>query len=167
MQRDENGQSFATGEDSLLRDQVLAGLRGIEDWQDPVLEVVGEALDDYLANDIGVRLCSPRLRELIDDIASENDAIHWLDARVVFERSEFPFFVLHFLSFPDVLDPIKTLRARGGFVVRPVVSRARLQGHKVFSFAGGVTRLIVDSDIRNAVEYSRCTGVDFAPVRMS
>lgn len=165
---DRDGAPVAYGVDDPDRDQILAEPGTVDDWDALELEVKGGEPTDYLANNVGVRLCSARLRDVIEQQRCDDDRLQWLEVQVVDEAGvKHPFFVLHLVSHPDVLDPQRTITARGSFVVKPVLSGAKAVGHRVFSFAGATTRLVIADVVRRAILDAGCTGVDFAKVPVS
>lgn len=146
------------------RDRRLIEPGRVIDWSTLVLRAAAVTLSDYLANDAGVRLCSPLLRDIIDEKRGEKDHVQWLDALVINGAGgRHDYFVLHLETVPDVLDLDRSIKASDQFIVKPVVSRLRAEGHHVFGFAGATTRLIVSRELKTAIGRS-CTGVDFAPV---
>lgn len=111
-----------------------------------------------------VRLCSPRLRDLIDAVSSELDEYQWLDAAIVTPEERVTYFILHFPRLADVLDESATTRSRTGSLVRPVISNARAEGRRIFGLSYRL-RTVVDQVMHDAVVESGCTGLEFAPLR--
>jgi Immunity protein family (Imm11) len=162
---DREGAPVAYGTDDPERDQLLAEPGHVDNWPELKLAVHGGQPTDYLANNVGARLCSVLLRDLLDQRRSSDDEVQWLDVEVVDQiGTKHNYYLLHLVSHPDVLDPQRTIRARGEFVVKPVLSRARVGNHRVLSFPGATTRLIVADDVKRAIEGAACTGVDFEAV---
>ena len=142
----------------------LADLRRVVDW--PPLQLMIDAEPaDYLVNDAVVRLCSPRLRSVIDTVGGEVGDLQWLDASVATSTGEvLRYFVLHFPSLPDVLDRGQTL-TNGPHVVRPVVSLTRAAGYHILGFNPGGIRTIVSAELKRAIVEVGCTGVGFENVK--
>jgi hypothetical protein len=165
---DREGAPVAYGADDAGRDQVLEEPGEVADWLPVELEVRGGDPTDYLANNIGMRLCSARLRDVVEQQRGDGDQLQWLEVQVVDESGvKHRYFVLHVPTHPDVLDPRRTIWAGESFVVKPVLSRDKLQGLRVFSFAGATTRLVVADVVRRAILDAGCTGVDFAKAPVS
>ncbi len=162
---DEGAASVAHAEDDPDRDAALCEPGRVEEWCPLSLRLTGREAADYLANNAGARLCSPLLRDVIDEHLTPEHGVQWLDAAVV-DRSgqRKPYFVLHFTSHPDVLDERRSITARGNFVVKPVIARSRAEAYHAFSFPGGSTRIIVSNQLKDAIEAAGCSGVDFAAV---
>lgn len=143
---------------------LLAEPGTVEDWQPLELDLEDQVSTDYLANDIGIRLCSPRLRAVLDSKRGAKDQLQWLAALVRDRQGAREYSILHFPDLPDVLDPQRTIKARGWFVVKPVIALNSTDGHTVFSFAGAKTRVIVSDTVRRAIIEAECSGVDFSPI---
>lgn len=163
--RDQPDTGVAHGTDDAGRDEWLAAPGPVEGWTNLELTLLSGNLTDYLANDVGVRLCSKLLRDLIDEHRAIQDELQWLEASVANNGGQIHrYFVLHLPSYPDVLHPTRTITARGGFVVKAVLDRTAVEGRTVFSFPGGTETLIVSSELKRAIESAGCTGVDFSRV---
>lgn len=155
----------AYGDDAPGRDKVLDEPGRVADWPGLELSVRGGGPTDYLANNLGVRLCSSLLRGVLEQQRGPEDDLQWLPAIVIDETgTRRPYFVLHLTSHPDVLDPQRTIWAKGSFVVKPVLSRQKVDGHRVFSFPGASIRLVIAEPVKTAIQRAACTGVDFATV---
>jgi hypothetical protein len=146
------------------RDLRLVEPGRVSEWVEARLLVDREPTD-YLANDLGVRLCSARLRQVIDEAKGPDDVLQWLPVDVVGPHGRHAtYYVLHLVTHPDVLDRQLSIVGRQGFVVRPVIDLRRVAAHRVFGFPGANTRLIVAESVRRAIETRSCTGIEFATV---
>jgi hypothetical protein len=156
----------ARGDYDTARFALLAELGHISDWSPPSLAVDGTPTD-YLANELGIRLCSAKLRDLIESARAEADELQWLDAVVHDDSgSHISYFVPHFPSALDVLDPDETLFAPdGSTVVRPAISLARADSHVVFSYSPFGVAMVVAAELRRAIVAAGCTGVYFGSIR--
>ncbi len=120
-------------------------------------------LTDYLANDLVVRLCSQRLREVID-AKRASEAVLWIPAAVeVPTGSQHVYSVLRLVPDPSILDPQRTLYARGEFVVRPIFRREALGTRPLVSFPTASVSLVVSAALRSALQQAGITGLEFAP----
>jgi hypothetical protein len=151
---------FATEERFLLPD-----VGNVEAWQ-PLLGVLRRGrFCDYLASDLGVRLCSPLVRNILDESATPADDLQWLPAEVASSQgSPRSYFILHFPSQLDVIDRSKSLMA-GDVVVRPLLRAERFVGHSVFTYqgGGGIT-LYLRGDVERRLKAAGCTGLQFSGV---
>lgn len=154
---------LASGEDDVERGLALALPEPVSVWSDLELSVDGAHVDlpDYLANDIGLRLCSPLLRDVIEDQRSPVDNLQWLpvDVRTA-DGMVHEYFALHFLWPLNSIDRDRSILA-GDFVVKPVLSAELLGDRAVFSLPGRTTTMFVEAAVRRAIELAGCTGIEF------
>ena len=145
----------------------LSDRRRVEDWKPLALELRDGTFADYLASNLGCRLCSERLRSILHDHASPLDQIQWLNVEVFRGTEKRTYAILHFPSPPDVLNMTMSIVA-GDFVVKPVLSKQAVEGHDVFSFPnGGELPLFVSEPVKRAIVAAGCTGLELsqAPIR--
>ncbi len=136
----------------------------VRDWEIIDLELSDGDFPDYLASDLGCRMCSQNLRDLLIDHAAPRDSFQWLEVRVTKEWDSRAYFILHFPNPPDVLDELKTIFA-DDFVVKPVVSAAKAHGHQVFAYPKcGTLALFVAPVVKEAIEAAGYTGMVFSPL---
>ena len=135
----------------------------VADWNTLVLEFADGEYSDYLASDLGCRLCSERLKVVLDSHTGPSDEIQWLKVLVRHGTEERPYYVLHFPNPPDVLDKKKTIFAGGDFVVKPVLSKESARGHRVFAYPNcGCLPLFVCEDVKNEIKKEKLTGMVFS-----
>lgn len=127
----------------------------------------GEALD-YLGNNVGVRLCSPKLRAIIERF-SPPGRIQWLEAPVSGEGTEsVSYSILHFIENPDVIDWDASIVAGSNrSIVKAVLLGDQLEGEDVFGFGTGTLRIVVSNRVRDAIVEAGCTGIEFSGVPVS
>jgi hypothetical protein len=139
----------------------------VREWT-PLRWLVDGTPTDYLANDLALRLCSPRLRAVIESALSPDDEVQWLDAPVRDQAgNEALYHVLHVVSRPDVWDDARTIRVGGSKIVKPVVDVGLVGSRQVIAMPGEVTRLIIAGALREAIEGAKCTGLDYTKVAAS
>jgi len=120
---------------------------------------------DYQQNDLGWRLCSPRMRAIIDTHKSKIDEVDWIDALITAERSkEHRYFVVHFPSpLPlAVLDRRRTVfnPSNPRRVIKPALNHQAVDGHNVFTYEGGFEPWFVSQNIRDALLAASCDKVE-------
>ena len=165
--RDVADAPVAYGTDDPVGDGLLAEPGRPDHWPRLDLTVDEGVPTDYLANNLGVRLCSPRLRAILDQAAGPADELQWLDARVIDEHGSRPYHVLHFPTVPDVLDRERTIWVDDELVVMPVIASGKVADHRIFTIPGGGGRIIVANDVRLAIRAARCTGITFSRVAVT
>jgi hypothetical protein len=132
----------------------------VDGWKPLLLDLKDGDYPDYLASNLGCRLCSERLRAILQTHASSSDILEWLEVTVRKQGEERPYFVLHFPQPPDVLDKKKTIFA-GSFVVKAVLSREAATGHQVFAYPKcGCLPLFISEEVKQAIQAEQCIGME-------
>jgi hypothetical protein len=140
----------------------------VNDWKPIVVEVRDGDYCDYLACNIGGRICSKKLRDIINQNASTHDDLQWLDLSAIKNGEKQVYYMLHFPYPPDVLNIDRTLFVKNtDIVVRPVFSRIRCESFNVISFYEnmGVSWYIRDF-VKKAIQAAGCTGIEFSQARV-
>ena len=156
------GMSYAENEDIF----VLPETGEVKSWNIIRFTIKDGFYNDYLPNDLGLRLCSEKLRNIIDENKSIYDNIQWLKAIVKdINGNEFIYYLLHFPIQYDVLDLNKTLFVGNNLIVKAVLNKSKINAHKVFSFpTAGNSRFIISEDIRKNIEVNNCIGINYSKV---
>ena len=139
----------------------------IEDWEPLRLKITEGEFADYLANDLGVRLCSENLKNLLQKHATHYDKIQWLPVEVEKDEEIRIYSILHFPKSPDILNHNNSIYA-GDFVVKPVFLKEAISRNNVFSYLkAGNLKLFISEPVKLAIEDERCTGMEIsrAPVK--
>ena len=140
----------------------------VDGWESPVLNVPSGEVTDYLANDMGLRLCSQQLRSVVETQRSGRDQQQWLPVTVTAEGETFPFFAFHFPEPPNVLDQTETLFSGGEFDVKPVLAKAACAAHRVFCYPKNEGHaLFVSDSVKNEIQKRSLTGMEFQRASMS
>src|SRR5262249_41110012 len=108
------------------------------------------------------RLCSAKLRSILESNAGVADMLQWLEIAVCGLGEKRTYHILHFPAPPDVLDHDKTLYQPKHVVLKPVLSQEKAKSHHVFTYpqAGGL-KLFVSRRVRTAIRTGACTGIQF------
>lgn len=131
-------------------------------WNPVTLDLVDGEFADYLGSNLGCRLCSSRLKSILESHASDCDDIQWLPVVVQLGTIKKEYSILHFPNPPDILHKNKTIFV-DDFVVKPVFSADAIGQHQVFSYPrGGELPLFVTHAVKKAIESEGCTGMDIA-----
>jgi hypothetical protein len=137
----------------------------VHSWKPITLFLKEGEFSDYLANDLGWRLCSEKLMHVIERCRGESDAIVWLPLYVEDAYgNKKPYFVLHLPDKLDILDKEKTIFVTGEVIVKGVLDSSKVEGRCVFSFPGDMLRLIVAQEVKEIIEQAGCTGIEFSKV---
>jgi hypothetical protein len=137
----------------------------VDKWTVPTLKIQDGDYPDYLASNLGCRLCSERLKGLLSRHCSASDVLQWLEVRVQKDGQERVYYMLHFPIPPDVLHKTKTIFAGADFVVKPVLSKTAVGDHRVFTYPKNEgLPLFVSAEVKLAIEFLGCTGIEFSRV---
>ncbi len=147
----------------------------IGQWQTPVYKIAGKFADLLEGTDRAL-LCSPRLRQMIDQHRGERDVIQWLDVDVESKENQVRrYSLLHLPELLDVLDqehskimePAPDDESR--YVAVPCLRRAAAEDHHVFAVMCppplfGVNGTFVSDEMRKAINSLTPTGILFRGV---
>lgn len=138
----------------------------LKSWLPISLELKDGIYADYLANDVGGRLCSEKLKSIIDKHLSEDDSIQWLEVEVKSNttRELKKYFFLHFPQNFDILDKTKTIWV-GDMVVKPVLKPESVKNHNIVTYPSNMgIAFFVSDEIKSAIKKEKITGLDFSKV---
>ncbi len=140
----------------------------IESWQ-PIpftkRKEDGE-LADFLSSDVCKRICSPKLKQVIDqNLTSKDILIQWLPVMITKEENgdAFDYFYLHFPEVCDSLDEEETISDPDPdwpIIQDPYFSLEKIDGKSICNCRGSST-LIMSKDLRKAIMEAECTGLKF------
>jgi hypothetical protein len=158
---DEASVPVAEGVDDPERDRLLSGRDRVQDWSVPRLKVESDELVDYLPNNLGIRLCSVRMRDLIDVHLAPGDSVQWLPAEVVdIYGTGHDYFVLHIPGDDDVLNGSRSIMA-GDFVVKPVIDVDKVKGRHMFRLPEAMLTVFVSAELKRVLSEAAITGAHF------
>lgn len=147
--------------DDPKRDRLLSGRDPVQDWSAPRLTIESDELVDYLPNSLGVRLCSRRMRDLIDANLGPSDIVQWLPTEVVdIYGTSHDYLVLHLPGDDDVLNESRSIMA-GDFVVKPVIDARKVKDRQVFRLPEAMLTAFVSGEMRAKLADAAITGVHF------
>jgi hypothetical protein len=137
-------------------------------WTIPTFELrdasADASLSDLLANNAAMRLCSKKMRDILEMWRSPSDLVEWLPVEVKSGGKNHPYFIPHLLEELDVLDLSRSIIARGTplFVIKPYLNLERIGGHQVFRYKGGSDLVLcISNEVRLALLKEGCTGCRF------
>ncbi len=146
-----------------LLDKVMDG-GSIEDWQAPEYTLKGSILVDYQPEVNGLRLCSEKMKRVLEDVTGPQDTIQWLPAVIKDDAGHrHPYWVLHFPDRPDILDVEETEYRASPLPVKAAISQKRAEGrHVMWSPDGSTVAFVVSEETKDELEKAECTGVLFS-----
>ncbi len=120
-------------------------------------------LADFLSTDITKKLCSPKLKQVIDqNLTSKDMPVQWLPVTITKEENgdTFSYFYPHFPEICDSLDEEETTFSPRGTVMRPCFSLTKIKDRSICNCRRSST-LIMSKDLRKAIMEAECTGLKF------
>jgi hypothetical protein len=137
----------------------------IDNWKPiPFKKISNEGeLADFLSSDICKRICSSKLKKIIDQNHTADDIpIQWLPVTITKEENgeTFEYFYLHFPEVCDSLDEEYSLFNRLGVPERIGFSFSKIENKSICNCKGSST-LIMSKDLRKAILDAGCTGLKF------
>jgi hypothetical protein len=136
----------------------------VRDWQPLDLTLRGGEYADYLANSVGLRLCSVKMRDVIEAAVSPNDVIQWLNANVYYENQKRDYFAIHFpMDFPVINKKESTYF--NDSLIRPVLAKDGVHERQIFGIPGalGLTTYISEK-LKRMIMATRLAGMSFSEV---
>ena len=133
----------------------------IDSWKSINLDLRYGGYADYLSSDLGGRLCSEKLRDLIDKNISDNDYVQWLDANVIDGSECKKYYFLHFPKNIPVVNKDRSIFA-GDMVVKVVLDAKIVSPLSIFTLPDEVGRtLFVSEKVKKIISENNITGVSF------
>lgn len=136
----------------------------VENWLERELSLRDGIYSDYQASDLGMRLCSEYMKEVLDANHASVDECQWLPARVVSENETRQYFALHFPVSYDVLDERESLMGPGG-VIKPVLKLEEVSYRSLFGIPDSCIRFVVSDRMMEAMVSASLSGITFSKVR--
>ena len=127
----------------------------------------GGKITDYLANSFAFRLCSERLRDVLESNRGKDDVVQWLETIVKRPNgTDARYWAVHFPEAANVIDLEKSTPA-GPVILKAVLDPDLVTGRRLLGFPGESVRLIVAADVKRAIDVAQCTGMAFSAVPMA
>ena len=140
----------------------------ITNWNPILLNLKDGSFSDYQANSEACRLCSSKLRSIIDRNKSPQDQIQWLPMVVKDEHGEErEYFILHFPVIYDVIDRENSTYFGEDQLIKPVFSLRKIGRHKVFNYDSyNFFSFFISEDIRKDIEKEKCTNLNISKIQV-
>ena len=155
------------GIDIIEKRYILLYNKRIDDWDPPIFELEEGGYTDYQNNNQRLRLCSLKLRKILEQNASEYDILQWLEATVRHEGEDRTYYALHFPEPADVINKEKSKYSKSdGKLIVPRLSRALCEKYNIFtilkpSLSIASISLYVRENVKRDIEAAGCTGMEF------
>ena len=138
----------------------------IDHWEPILLILQDGPFSDYQGNLEAARLCSSKLKKIVEEYQSPIDEIQWLSMYVRDANGkQRDYFILHFPFEYDVIDWGKSITIQKNTVVKPVLSKEKVKGHQIFNYTSGAfITCVVSEDLKRAIHRAGCTGMSFLKI---
>lgn len=129
--------------------------------------VDGEFVEDYQANDLGWPLMSLKMKSVIDRFcAPHENQLSWQPAAVTTGRGEtISYYIPKFLDEIDVIDREKSKVIDGPLgevIIKACFSLDKVKKLDFFPLPKSEIRLIVSDGLKNEIEKTPLSGIDFS-----
>jgi hypothetical protein len=119
---------------------------------------------DYMANDLGLRLCSPKLRKIIDETTGTSDIRQWLEVKIKYDDRMISYFILHFPDGFVKLNRKKTVYGPMETIIKAVFDGNEASLRTLFTYKGSSTQILAISEVlQKKIIDSECVGIEFEP----
>jgi hypothetical protein len=140
---------------------------------DSLLEL-SEIWLDYQPNNLAWPLMSERLKSVIDNNLTGNEAIDWIECKVIGLNDVRSYYILRFNKLLDVLDINKTLFVDGtDHIIKPVFDLQKITVFSIFPkpLSDDLWRITpgiyISEKLKKQLQKEKMTGLDFEKVSVS
>ena len=120
---------------------------------------------DYLPNSDAFRMCSDRLRDVLDHHRGEGDILQWLQAIVTVPGDgDLSYWILHFPKVADVINRERSVFSGANHLIKAVLDSQLVAGHHVLSFPHNSITLVISDSVKRAIAAAGCGGMEFSRV---
>lgn len=147
-----------------IKSNLIPANQPVIDWNTPILLNSNEQFSDFSNSIFAHKICSERLKNIIERFASEDDPIQWLPLIVKNKQGvEKKYFELHFTQKNDVLSKTASTFDKFGMLISPVFEYEKIQNKNLFSHSNSRS-LIVSEKLKQAIQDAGCTDIIFFKV---
>ena len=142
----------------------------IENWEPIIFTKKKEdkVLTDYPTTNICDRLCSPKLRKIIEENLEEDDnEIQWLPMHIKDEETEefTEYYYLHFPEYCDVLDLERSkFNKTLGVVDLAFFMINKIKNKSIFNCKGDNKATFISRKLKEHLFKTGCTGISVTPL---
>lgn len=132
----------------------------VEAWTPMQFEIENGKFADYQGNDWALPICSPKMRQIIDEHVSSKDVFQWLEAFIKKGDETRTYYILYFPYRMDVLD-LENSTMFGDVLIKPVLDRNKVSDRCIFPVRDRSTTVICEK-LQKALWASNCTCLTFS-----
>ena len=134
----------------------------ILEWSPPLFIVEDGGFTDYQNNNKSLRLCSKRMKKIIDEVAPEDSRRQWLDVDVMLGDEKITYFALHFTEGYEVLNTEKsTYSQANGKIIKVVLESQKCHGLDLFRVPGYRDSTYISHRLKLAFQKNGLTGMEY------
>lgn len=138
-------------------------------WPDPFYfyfdQERGGKKRDWLINDVGWMLVSPRIKKSIEQFSQEGEQYFPVIIKEIHTGEEIKdYTVINITKVVDALDYEKTVFDKLGTVLKPVFQKTKLKGSNLFRVKDKESDIIISQTLKDALINSGVTGCTFTEV---
>lgn len=141
------------------------GIR-FNDWKVFEFELRDGTYSDYQASDLSLRLCSEKLRNIIDDTRTQQDEVQWFETIVKSSNGEKrTYYALHFPMNYPVIDYERSHISDHGIIIKPIFLETAFDDKHICVVPNeyGISWYI-SNELLNRITKAKCTGISFTKV---
>ena len=161
---DEKCYGFAVAFDDVDPIAVYQGYPLENEWVEPIFRMEYGEYTDYICNDCGWTLCSPKLKEAIEHNIGDAPNVMWLPAKVRNDDEQRIYYIClitSFLKIDDVVNKEKSRALKDGKIYLPCFDAKKLTGIHIFSLENFNSRPFISEQLKNILEKENFTGLGF------
>ena len=138
----------------------------LAEWSTPTFLVEG-AMADLQPNDAGVKMCSTKMRNIIEEQRAKSDRIEWLPVHIECGGVVHDYAIPHLLDEIDVVDRERSvLNPSTGGVVKAHLRAEAIDDHRVFTYSSATGVIILfTEEVYGALR--SCSGCSFLKIKAS
>jgi hypothetical protein len=136
----------------------------VNNWITLVFNFKDGMYGDYISSNADLRLCSQRLRDIIQSEKSPDDKLQWLEVVLRKGSEERVYFALYFPERHPVLDTEHTEYVpKSNSVIKPAFSKKLCCSFNIFDYPRKYsgTEFFIRDNVKKAIEAAKCTGMEF------
>jgi hypothetical protein len=130
-----------------------------EEWSIISLELKGGDYADYLVNDLDIPLCSPKMKNIIENKSSLNkDDLLFYPVNISYNNSSHIYYFFKPPELKDVIDMTKSI-TKNNTIFRPYFIAEKIED--IFRCDYDTSYLFVTEKLMKSFEKENITGIDF------
>lgn len=158
------GIAYLKSEASILDILPAAGVP-VENWEPMELELRDGDYADFIYSNIAVKICSVKLKNVIDCNRLSGDLLQWLDIFVSKGSKTMQYFILHFLDTKPIHNIEHSLIINDS-LIKVVLDKQLVRDRNIFTLPNTRSLDIYISEImKNAMISANITGISFKKMR--